>query len=188
MINFGKKLPEDRNYWITSDLHFGHKNIMKFCPKTRPFHSVNQMNNALIEHWNSLVQPDDVVFHLGDFSFLGGEATRTILDCLNGTIVFILGNHDKVIRNQISSPYKFDYFECRYMGQKLVMSHYAMREWNQKARGAIHFYGHSHGSLPGVGRSMDVGYDAVGSIMPLELLVNKMSRITILCVEDNHAK
>jgi calcineurin-like phosphoesterase family protein len=186
MIKFGKKLAEDKNYFITSDLHFCHKNILKFSPDTRPFKEVDHMTESLIQEWNSKVKPEDVVFHLGDFSFLGGEATKKIIERLNGTIVFILGNHDKTIRNQVDTEYKFDYFETRYKGHKIVMSHYAMREWNQKGRGSLHFFGHSHGSLAGVGRSMDVGYDVEGRIFTLDEVVNRMLKISDYGVNDHH--
>lgn len=78
--------------FFTSDTHFNHANIIRYC--NRPFKDVNQMNEALIENWNTVVKPDDTVFHLGDFC-LGGAAEWTkILDRLNGKIYLILGNHD----------------------------------------------------------------------------------------------
>jgi hypothetical protein len=55
------------NHWYTSDHHFGHKNII--AHNSRPFASVEEMDEALIARWNSVVGPDDVVYHLGDFSF-----------------------------------------------------------------------------------------------------------------------
>lgn len=54
--------------FFTSDHHFGHKLIIDF--ESRPFNDVEQMNEVMIESWNSVVNPDDKVFHLGDFSFL----------------------------------------------------------------------------------------------------------------------
>lgn len=53
--------------WFTSDTHFGHNNIMKFCQ--RPWKTVEEMDNALIQNWNSVVGENDIVFHLGDFAF-----------------------------------------------------------------------------------------------------------------------
>ncbi len=78
--------------FFTSDTHFNHSNIIRFC--RRPFKDVNCMNETLIGNWNSVVGTDDVIFHLGDFC-LGGAAEWTrILDRLNGRIYLILGNHD----------------------------------------------------------------------------------------------
>ncbi len=83
----------DKNrVFFTSDTHFNHANIIKFC--NRPFKNVDEMNEALITNWNKVVSADDYVFHLGDFC-LGGSAEWTkALDCLNGKIFLILGNHD----------------------------------------------------------------------------------------------
>lgn len=87
-IKFGQKLnSSDRNYIITADLHFGHKNVLKFCPDTRPWETVEDMKEGLIEHWNSQVGSDDVVFDLGDMFFCSKEETKEILDRLNGHIV-----------------------------------------------------------------------------------------------------
>ncbi|WBU76579.1 hypothetical protein CHLORIS_170 [Vibrio phage Chloris] len=185
-LQFGAKLNPDVNYFITSDLHFFHTNIMKFCPETRPWADHNEMTEALIAHWNSIVGEDDVVFHLGDFSFAGMEKTQAVLDRLNGTIVFVMGNHDKTVRNQLKSPNKFEYLEVTYNKIKICMFHYAMRVWNMQHHGSIHFYGHSHGSLEGTGRSMDVGYDAHGRILPLDWAVKQMQKIQDIETEDHH--
>lgn len=78
--------------FFTSDTHFNHANIIKFC--NRPFKDVEQMNDVMIANWNSVIGKDDTVFHLGDFC-LGGAAEWTkILDRLNGKIYLIMGNHD----------------------------------------------------------------------------------------------
>ena len=63
--------------WITSDLHFGHANIMKFCPVTRAgFRDVDHMNECMIEEWNQSVAPEAEVFILGDVAFLPGRLAR----------------------------------------------------------------------------------------------------------------
>lgn len=86
MIKFGQKLKstDSRKYFVTSDLHFYHKRIMDFCPKTRPWNSLEEMHQHLIEYWNSKVSEDDVVFDLGDFSFGNKEQTSNILSQQNG--------------------------------------------------------------------------------------------------------
>jgi len=84
-------------YWFTSDTHFGHSNIIKYTE--RPFKSVEHMDKELIRRWNERVNPEDVVFHLGDFCFKGGtqggENKYTYYEQqLNGKIILIKGNHD----------------------------------------------------------------------------------------------
>ena len=78
-------------YYI-SDLHFGHANIMKF--DNRPFNSVEEMNKALIDNWNSVVTDKDTVMILGDFCWGLEDEWISILNKLRGTKQLILGNHD----------------------------------------------------------------------------------------------
>ena len=78
--------------FFTSDTHFGHENIITFC--NRPFESIEEHDRVLIQNWNSVVTPDDTVFHLGDFCFGNGYKWYEILGQLNGHIYLIRGNHD----------------------------------------------------------------------------------------------
>ena len=80
--------------WFSSDQHFWHNNILKYC--NRPFETVEAMNDALVANWNSVVKPDDHVYHLGDFCFGNVEKWNWCLEPgrLNGHIHLILGNHD----------------------------------------------------------------------------------------------
>ena len=87
------KFDSGKNIFFTSDSHFGHSNIIQFC--NRPFANVEEMNEALIENWNSVVGPDDIVFHLGDFAWGGSQVWNSILDRLNGHIYLSVGNHDE---------------------------------------------------------------------------------------------
>ena len=85
-------IEDGSNVFFTSDLHFDHKNILKFCK--RPFNSVEEMDEALIENWNSVVKPIDYVFNLGDFAFAPRWRWIELLGKLNGRHILILGNHD----------------------------------------------------------------------------------------------
>lgn len=98
------KLDPNHTYF-TSDTHFGHQNIIKFCD--RPFVNTDEMDNKLIENWNDVVGKDDVVFHLGDFCFGGSNKWKYVREQLNGKIYLIKGNHD--IKNyQNSYRYMFE--------------------------------------------------------------------------------
>ena len=82
--------------WITSDLHFGHANIQRFCPKTRGhFHDVVHMNSEMIRIWNENVQPGDTVYILGDVAFVPASEAVKILNNLNGDKILVEGNHDR---------------------------------------------------------------------------------------------
>lgn len=82
----------DKKIWFTSDLHFGHRNIIKFC--NRPWETVEEMDKALIENWNSVVGKNDIVFDLGDFAFAPNWRWKEIISQLNGKHYLILGNHE----------------------------------------------------------------------------------------------
>lgn len=78
--------------WFTSDLHFGHKNIIKYCD--RPYASLEAMKRDLIKNWNAKVKFDDVVYVLGDVFFCGTKEAESIMNQLNGIKILIRGNHD----------------------------------------------------------------------------------------------
>jgi len=81
------------NIFYSSDHHFFHKNILKYCP--RPWNTIEEMNEGMIQRWNSVVGPDDVVYYLGDFAFGSVEKQRAIIVRLNGQKIIVRGNHDR---------------------------------------------------------------------------------------------
>ena len=78
--------------WIISDNHFNHKNIIKYC--NRPFSTVEEMNETMIENWNKVVRDEDEVFCLGDFALCGKDKIIEIGHQLRGRKRLIEGNHD----------------------------------------------------------------------------------------------
>ena len=111
--------------FFTSDTHFNHANIIKFC--NRPFKDVEQMNETLIANWNRVVGADDTVFHLGDFC-LGGAAEWTkVLNRLNGRIYLIMGNHDlKNLRQGFVGRFEHVAMQMHIMvgKQRIYLCHY----------------------------------------------------------------
>jgi calcineurin-like phosphoesterase family protein len=89
--------------WFTSDHHFGHANIIKYCE--RPFNSVAHMNASMIGSWNGVVAPGDIVYYLGDFA-MQPHLVADILPKLNGKKLLIAGNHDRC-HPKIGSPTKW---------------------------------------------------------------------------------
>lgn len=161
------------NVFVTSDWHFGHKNIIKYC--NRPFQGVADMDPALIEIWNRQVDAGDRVYFLGDFTF-DREHSKTdgalvaLLERLNGNKIFVLGNHDNHIESKLRAAMHrknggvwdvLPYLEVRHSGRKVVMFHYPITEWNGSHRDTVHLHGHCHGSRKDLfGRLLDVGIDA----------------------------
>ena len=154
-------------YYITSDIHFGHKNIMKFCPVSRAFgqDDVTKMDEEIIRRWNSVVQPGDTTFILGDVAFCNAEKAVNHLQRLNGHKILIAGNHDaKLVKNeQFCKEFVsiHDYYTMHDNEVKVVMFHYPIAEWDQMHRGSVHFHGHLHGGVSGMERyrCLDVGMD-----------------------------
>ncbi len=81
------------NIFFTSDLHYSHQNIIKYCPWNRPWETAHEMNIALTEAWNSTVKDNDIVYFLGDFA-MKSNLMKTIFPILNGRKIIISGNHD----------------------------------------------------------------------------------------------
>lgn len=155
--------------WFSSDTHFRHKNIMKFCPNTRVGADSDEMTETLIRNWNRDVKHDDTVYILGDVFFCGATEARKILARLSGNIHLVYGNHDQVIRNNKDIRDMFasvqEYLEIKIDGKKVVLFHYPMLEWNGMHHGAYALFGHVHGSMdnhPEItsARIMDVGVDS----------------------------
>lgn len=78
--------------YVISDTHFYHNNILKYC--NRPYKTVDEMNSNIINNWNSIVNPNDVVLHLGDVGFGLVEQLKPIVENLNGHKILLKGNHD----------------------------------------------------------------------------------------------
>lgn len=157
------------NIWFTADEHYGHRNIIKFCK--RPFDDLAGMREELIRRHNMLVEPGDIVHHVGDMFWrtLSDDEAVAILSRLNGDHFYVLGNHEEVVNNSLLVQRAFfDIKERRHIvppkgPQKgIVLDHYSGRVWHQSDKGSWQLYGHSHGELPeddGL-LSFDVGVDA----------------------------
>jgi calcineurin-like phosphoesterase family protein len=109
--------------------------------------ALHEMNETLIENFNSLVRLKDTVYHLGDFAFCKDEPAIAILKRLHGRITLIQGNHDKKRKYVKAFPETYDLREIKIDGQYVVMCHYPLLVWNKHHHGAIHLHGHSHGTL-----------------------------------------
>ena len=133
--------------YFTSDPHFGHSNIIRYV--NRPFRSVEEMDEILINNFNNVVDKNDTLYILGDFT-MGGSYTKCMkyrkqLNCKH--IHLIYGNHDKhFLQGGKESPYETerDYFELKYNGTRFCLSHYPFISWHGREQGAIMLHGHIH--------------------------------------------
>ncbi len=150
--------------WFISDSHFGHANIIKFC--NRPFSCCEEMDETMIERWNSVVEPKDIVYHLGDFALCRNSYAKSILERLNGIIYLCRGSHDKTVLNGGLSKYFADIRESyviEYNKQTIYLAHHCHKVWPRSHWGVWHLFGHSHGGLDDYseteGKLLDVGVD-----------------------------
>lgn len=185
------KIEENKNVWITSDTHFSHKNICRGVTswrlpngeipveQTRDFSTIEKMNTAIVNNINEVVGQDDILIHLGDWSFGGFEQIREFWDrlvCKN--IHLILGNHDHHIdRNRDGSQGLFksvSHYNTLEIGDfKFQLMHYPISSWDGLNKGVMHLHGHCH--LPtnkrfGLGKRMDVGMDGHPEFRPYNLI------------------
>jgi calcineurin-like phosphoesterase family protein len=135
------------NYFI-SDTHFGHENIIRFCD--RPFESVEQMNEAMINNWNDRVTDNDHVYILGDFAFRCVTSVEKILQSLSGKKHLIIGNHDKKWMSTLDLDTYFESVDhAAYIiddnKQRIWMAHYPVI---CPPRFTWALYGHIHNNKP----------------------------------------
>ena len=91
------------NIFFTADLHLGHSNIIKYC--NRPFQTVEEMNEKLIQNWNDTVSDKDDIYVVGDFAFMGTKQTEEFLKQLKGRKYLLRGNHDKSLNETMALKY-----------------------------------------------------------------------------------
>lgn len=170
--------------YFTSDQHFWHTRIIEFCD--RPFKTVEEMNEKIVWLYNSIVCPDDTVYHLGDFS-MAFRPVETFLPRLNGIKHFISGNHDfchpahKKGKKDLER-WKQKYIECGFSsvkeedsmeinGQKVLLHHMPYRnlepgphgekysQFRLENKGLWLLHGHVHEKWLKKNKMLNVGVD-----------------------------
>jgi calcineurin-like phosphoesterase family protein len=144
------KIDRNRKVWFTSDYHLFHYNIIKF--DNRPFKTLDEMHETILNNHNSVVGPNDLVLNLGDGVNAFREKDEALTDLLNqfnGEIYYLPGNHEdridlihkcwKVIDKQILN------IHLHQINQKVVLCHFPIRVWDCAHWGSWHLHGHLHG-------------------------------------------
>lgn len=133
--------------YLTSDNHFGHRNIIGYCD--RPFKSVEEMDEAMIQRWNQNVGDESTVLVVGDFSFYDFETTKRIVQRLKGRKTLIRGNHDKSHSDKWFLKAGFDAVIEHMMlmlsidpRNQAEVQHHPV--YNTKYGAGILFHGHAH--------------------------------------------
>jgi calcineurin-like phosphoesterase family protein len=154
-------LEEAKNVFIISDFHFGHKRILDYC--NRPFATVDEMNEVLLNNYNRIVKEDSLVYFLGDMSFGRQERKEQTpkwwCEQLPGTIVtYIKGSHDHKIHPTTVPPKNVqkvlieDYIEAG--GHRFRLIHDPATATSIKPMGEYDWliHGHVHNSKPIIDR------------------------------------
>ena len=131
--------------WFTSDTHFGHENIIRFC--NRPFSNAQEMNAELIRRWRDPVPEDGIEFHLGDFAHGSSRLWNHILCVLPGRKYLILGNHDmKSVSQGFMSLFELvtQQMTIRVGGQTIVLNHNPFLCYGGSYRNVWQLFGHVH--------------------------------------------
>ena len=176
--------------WFSSDFHLDHHNIIKSC--NRPFSSVHDMNEVIINNINELVDENDTLWFLGDFTFRRANSIaqhRNKIKCKH--IHLIYGNHDEKFISKHFETAR-DYAKIKIEEQKIILFHYPIAVWDCKHYGSWNLCGHSHGNYPPSlpnnttnGLCLDVGVD-VHDFKPLSfeqvkiIMTNKQKMMNIV--------
>jgi calcineurin-like phosphoesterase family protein len=135
------------NIFLVSDTHFGHSNILNFTDKAgnylRPFSCVEEMDEHMISKWNSVVRPQDKVYHLGDVA-MSKQHIATIGRC-NGHKRLVRGNHD-THKIQLYLPYFEEIYATRLLDH-MLLSHIPVHPWSV-GKSVANIHGHVHNSVP----------------------------------------
>ena len=156
------KFTDGSKIFFTSDTHFSHANIMKYC--NRPFSTVEEMNETMIANWNRVVPEDGIVFHLGDFAFGGFPVWESVRARLNGKIILVIGNHDmkQNLQNTVRLEKMFEHMafqmKVEIEGQKIYLNHFPFLcysgSWRKGESLVWQLFGHVHS-----GRANSAGLD-----------------------------
>jgi len=149
--------------FLISDTHFGHANILTFKRNDgsplRDFPDIDYHDEYLIDQWNSTVQPEDKVYHLGDVGFRNFTVLGSILARLNGTKVLIRGNHDNFKLSQYQQYFKD--VRASHTLDKFILTHIPIHTASvERWKGNIH--GHLHANVLDDSRYINVSVEQIG--------------------------
>ena len=172
--------------YFIGDMHFGHENIIKL--NNRPFDTIEEMDEILIQNWNETVKESDTVYILGDVWYRGKRDASDYIKRLKGVKHLIKGNHDVKPLKNINFSKHFesiqDIANIVVGNQRVILCHYPILEWNGYYRGSIHIHGHIHNNRKGVfnylmtePRALNAGVDIIDyrpvTLKELEVLNEK---------------
>lgn len=155
------------NIWFISDTHFQHANVIKYS--SRPFKDADEMDQYMIDKWNSVVSPEDTIYHLGDFALTSRGKMGEIMTQLNGEKILKLGNHDRAgVSFFLRLGFK-EVFKKRSIifDDTFILSHAPLTDEERGSRWNIS--GHTHNNTPFIqGRTINVSVEQI-DYTPIDL-------------------
>ena len=127
------------NVFFIADLHFGHKNIIRYENEHRKFTEIDEHDEELVKRWNNVVTKNDIVWVIGDFCL--GKSHLCKAGLLNGSKRLVMGNHD--ILPTVDYLQYFDKLYGVATFDKLILTHVPVNE-NQFWRYTHNIHGHTH--------------------------------------------
>lgn len=135
------------NIFFTSDLHLFHANFLTFededGTRIRPFASVDEMNERIVDGWNSVVRDGDRVYVLGDVTFDYGPEFDKLMSRLRGSKRLIIGNHDQIKGTSLLKHFKKASLWRIFKEYNFACSHVPLR-LDQLRKVAFNVHGHLH--------------------------------------------
>lgn len=152
-----------RNIWVVSDTHFGHDNIIKYC--NRPFSNIHEMNQCMVDNWNSTVQDGDIVYHLGDVymstrEFNGNDAWY-LMSRLKGRKRLVLGNHDEAKDAVLLKHFQKIVAWRHFKEFGLLLTHVPVHPGTLNEKTSVNVHGHIHQNIVKDGNVKDHRYKNV---------------------------
>lgn len=159
-----------RDIWVISDTHLNHSNILSFTDENRnyirPFSSVQEMNERILDRWNSVVKKGDIVYHLGDVTFGSKEDFKALWPKFNGSKRLVVGNHDDVKFLSSGGFFKKVTMWRVWSEYNMIFSHVplhrsSLKNWTKFDSECLNVHGHIHHNRSPEGPYFNVSCEAV---------------------------
>jgi calcineurin-like phosphoesterase family protein len=167
-----------RDIWVISDTHFHHENILNFVDyagqRVRDFNDVEDMDNHMLDRWNSTVKPGDKVYHLGDVFIGPKEKFKSFWPKLNGSKRLICGNHDDIPFLSSGGFFAKVQLWRQFSEFGIVMSHVPLHESSMyrgkdKATPSLNVHGHIHRLSSPSKMHYNVSVEALNNYTPVHI-------------------